>query len=202
MAFTRILLMCTPTRRGTRAEIIRPGVWLSVDWFFMIGRLLEKLDVEDDPDLWRVVLVKILSDVQPMRGLTVEVGRCSHWLRPHQTRWTADGGFAAPLGYGKGRCVPEFDWSVVFEWSGEEWNVASDQSVKPSFQVVVPARTTRHNQAAVFTHWKSGKKEKHIPYGFRKKRNGWQLTAVGNESEKRKNGRAEDRAKTLKLQRR
>ena len=53
-----------------------------------------KLDEEDDPELWRVALRYILAEIEPGPGISIEVGRCSHWLRPHQTRWTADGGFA------------------------------------------------------------------------------------------------------------
>src|SRR5205085_4593730 len=85
---------------------------------------LDRLSSDDDPELWAVVLDTILADLTPEPGMAVEVGRCSHWLRSHQTRWTADGGFAAPVGYGSGtggyscKALPQFDWSVVLKWSG------------------------------------------------------------------------------------
>lgn len=62
--------------------------------------IAQNLNAEDDPELWQVVIDTILADLQAANGITVEIGRCSHWLRPHQTRWTADGGFAWPTGYG------------------------------------------------------------------------------------------------------
>lgn len=58
------------------------------------------LGSEDDPELWQVAVQHILAQLTPVPGMLVELGRCSHWLRPHQTRWTADGGFAWPSGYG------------------------------------------------------------------------------------------------------
>lgn len=46
----------------------------------------------------------------------LQIGACSHWFRPHQTRLTAAGGFALPAGYLGGGFsrdgLPEFDWSV------------------------------------------------------------------------------------------
>src|SRR5881275_1785645 len=84
---------------------------------------LERLSADDDPDLWAVVLETILLELGPAPGAMVEVGRCSHWLRPHQTRWTADGGFACPAGYGGSRFsrsgYPLHDWEVELWWSAE-----------------------------------------------------------------------------------
>src|SRR4051794_8964221 len=87
------------------------------------------LDEDDDPDLWRAALRYVLAELKPGPDILVEVGRCSHWLRPHQSRWKADGGFAWPTGYGSGgggysvSALPEFDWSVVMGWNGSEWEV-------------------------------------------------------------------------------
>jgi hypothetical protein len=30
-----------------------------------------------------------------------EIGYCHRWISPHQTPWSADGGFAWPFGYNK-----------------------------------------------------------------------------------------------------
>src|SRR5258708_3339750 len=87
------------------------------------------LDEGSDLGPLQGALSYILAEVEAGPAVLVEVGRCSHWLRPHQTRWTADGGFPHPTGYGSGRGghslsgLPQFDWSVVLEWSGSEWEV-------------------------------------------------------------------------------
>jgi hypothetical protein len=64
------------------------------------------LSGDDDPALWAAVVNAIYPDAQALcrsvagrRRVLTQLGRCSHWLRPHQTRWTADGGFAWPTGY-------------------------------------------------------------------------------------------------------
>ena len=145
---------------------------------------LDRLSSDDDPELWAVVLDTILADLTPEPGMAVEVGRCSHWLRPHQTRWTADGGFAAPVGYGSGtggyscKALPQFDWSVVLKWSGEAWELAKRESVKHALRVAIPARTTVHAQAAIHTIWMTDREKLVRFYGFRKKDNLWKCTAV------------------------
>ena len=60
------------------------------------------LGEDDDPELWRAALSYTLAEIEPGPRVPVEVGRCSHWLRPHRSRWTAGGGFACPTGYGSG----------------------------------------------------------------------------------------------------
>jgi len=167
----------------------------------MIAPLLNHLNSEDDPNLWQVVMDTILLDLEPVKGMTAEIGRCSHWMRPHQTRWTADGGFAAPIGYHHG--TPEFDWSIILEWTGQEWIAATDKGAKPVLRVAIPSRSTRHNQAAVHTLWRTGKENKSRPYGFRKKNDLWQLTAAGFARDNdRSRHDANNRAKARKLQRR
>ena len=61
----------------------------TISWFSNL------LDEDDDPELWQVALDRILTEFEKEPNLLVEVGRCSHWLRPHQARWTAGGGFAS-----------------------------------------------------------------------------------------------------------
>ncbi len=61
---------------------------------------------DDDLEFWRVCLSILMRDAEYAIGdhaggreFYIHVGACSHWRRPHQTRWTADGGFAWPSGY-------------------------------------------------------------------------------------------------------
>lgn len=144
---------------------------------------LDQLTADDDPELWAVVLDTILADIQPAAGMMIEVGRCSHWLRPHQSTWTADRGFALPVGYGSGtggfsyRALPGFDWSVVLRWTGETWEPTKRRSVRNAVRITIPARTTRHAQAAVHTVWMSDREKEVKFYGFRKKDGGWSCTA-------------------------
>jgi hypothetical protein len=142
--------------------------------------LLERLTEDDDPVLWRVAAETILSDIAAEAGMLVEVGRCSRWLRPHQSRWTADGGFALPMGYGGGSgfALPELDWSVTLRWTGETWETVPPCSLRRAVRVSIPARTRRHRQAAVHTLWMTGKEKTRRLYGFRKDDAGWRCTAV------------------------
>src|SRR6185437_15741505 len=137
----------------------------------------------DDFELWRVALEQILSELPLRTGSLVQIGRCSHWLRPHQTRWTADGGFAWPTGYGSGtggfcpEALPQFDWSIMITWTGDRWELAHDKSAKPALRVAIPSRTCRHQQAAVNTIWMTGKEKERRFYGFRYKDELWSCTA-------------------------
>src|SRR5271157_4473043 len=131
----------------------------TISWFSSL------LDEDDDPELWQVALDLILTEVEREPHVLVEVGRCSHWLRPNQARWTAGGGFAWPTGYGSGSggysypALPQFDWSVVLEWTGSIWEPTKRQSIRHSLRVTIPSRTKRHQQAAVHTLWHTGKEK-------------------------------------------
>ncbi len=153
------------------------------------------LGAEDDPALWSVVVNTVFHDAEllcgsvgPGRVLT-QLGRCSHWLRPHQTRWTADGGFAWPTGYAGSQHsrsgLPEFDWFAQWEWRPDSntWSVSEGEPGPRQcvFRVAIPARTHRHGQAAVHTCWlPSSPARPRAPltqfYGFRKQPQ-WQCTA-------------------------
>jgi hypothetical protein len=90
------------------------------------GPIEEKLSAQDNPALSEQVLKAVAEDALVLLAanrrahLYAEAGMCSHWLRPHQTRWTAAGGFALPSGYGGAphyrAGLPEFDWSVKLEF--------------------------------------------------------------------------------------
>jgi hypothetical protein len=116
---------------------------------------------EDDPALWSAVIDAVYPDARALCrvvpagwAVATQLGRCSHWLRPHQTRWTADGGFTWPTGYGGPRWsrvgLPEFDWSREWCWRPEAGWEAADAVPGPRrvvLRVAVPARSRRHRQA-------------------------------------------------------
>jgi hypothetical protein len=149
---------------------------------FATSWLSELLGQDDDVELWRVALNHILAEVEERPGVLVQVGRCSHWLRPHQARWTADGGFAWPTGYGSGNggfsrsALPQFDWYFVLEWNGSVWEPVKKRSMRHSLRVTIPSRTKRHRQAAVHTLWHTGREKEVVFYGFRKWEQAWVCT--------------------------
>ena len=170
------------------------NIWKTVE-----ATLTTQLDQEDDRALWETVLRVVFEDTEALAQqatagtpVIAEIGRCSHWLRPHQTRWVADGGFAWPSGYGgfgySRFGLPEFDWSILARWSSVDrrWESQVDQSAisdrKLNFRIAIPSRTAQRDQAAVHTIWKPGppqhpRKELVQLYGFRRLENSWEQTA-------------------------
>lgn len=155
--------------------------------------ILEHLDDDDDVDLWDLATSTILNDAASLHGQSHEkvfaqVGCCRHWMRPHQSRWTADGGFAFPSGYDKTTtgysysAMPDLEWSVCFRWTGVAWEPGRTGERCLLLRVAVPGRTARHLQAAIHTIWTPRSpvsKEKVVQlYGFRKKDGVWMLTAT------------------------
>ena len=122
-----------------------------------------------------------------------QIGCCRHWIRPHQSRWTADGGFAAPFGYNKTttgrsfRALPELEWSVFLKWTRAGWEPGHTGERCLLLRIAIPGRTARHMQAAIHTIWtpRSPKTEEKLVqlYGFRKKEGIWQLTATRSPRE-------------------
>ncbi len=155
-----------------------------------IAGIVGLLGEEDDPGFWTSALTFILGEFATLAApaihgeIRAEVGRCSHWLRPHQTRWTADGGFAWPDGYGFGgwqsRSWPQFDWSVILKWERGRWEPAPGRSIKPLLRVALPSRTRRHPQAAIHTVWMHENENCIIRYGFRCQQDAWRCTAAEN----------------------
>jgi hypothetical protein len=160
--------------------------------------LQERLAAEDDPALWEQVLKVLADDASTLdiagSPLYAEIGRCSHWFRPHQTRWTAAGGFALPVGYGHAggfprRALPNFDWSVTLLYIPESstWETPPAPARKRalSIRVAVPSRTVRHHQAAVNTQWPprtlNPRRNRAIFYGFRNVNGVWELKARTKE---------------------
>jgi len=145
-----------------------------------------KLTSEDDLAFWEAMLTIIAHEFVEQftrrtdtRKWVLQVGVCSHWVRPHNSRWPAAGGFIFPAGYAAG--LPEFDWSILFERIGEDWTVRPKLPGKRTnvFRVGVPARTSRHKQAVLHTKWSMSEVE--ILYGFRSTAQDWQCVAVSDE---------------------
>ncbi|MCH8044873.1 MAG: hypothetical protein IID44_14265 [Planctomycetes bacterium] len=174
-------------------------------WSTLSQPVVALLDDGDDTTLWEAALNLILSEAsflarhaitQP--AIVATIGRCSHWLRPHQARWTADGGFAWPSGYGgvgySRTGAPEFDWSISAAWnsSADNWQpIASDsrelhgKNKLLTFRVTIPAHTIQHRQAAIPTEWMPGspvipKRPCRQIYGFRQIEGSWQCTATSD----------------------
>ena len=148
---------------------------------------------EDDSLIWSTAFKTLISDFEPLcsseatkHEIFIQIGACSHWLRPHQTRWTAAGGFAAPVGYQGnsrfGHGLPEFDWFVIFyrEQKKDRWIHVEKFLGKHKLvcRVALPTRTLRHNQAAIEAIWSPGTptnpdQKLRMRYGFRKVDSEW-----------------------------
>ncbi len=126
---------------------------------------------DDDPELWETawsVIVSPIEDAASRRKdvyrLYLMIGRCSHWLRPHQTRLTVAGGFAWPTGYSGGwqsrRGLPSLDWYARFQWAGpdDRWVRVRRYRGKRKLvcRIAIPSRTARHAQAVVHVSWDPG----------------------------------------------
>jgi hypothetical protein len=162
--------------------------------------LFRRFEGEDDEECWKVALDEILADVKPGPGALVEIGRCSHWLRPHQCRWTAAGGFAMPQGYNPTvfthtrKSLPQFDWSLklVRDKDGN-WTPTRGRGLPHvECRITVPARTKRHKQAAVHVLWTDSKHKRQDYYGFRKQDDGsWKMVATTSSHIPHKEGNDE-----------
>ena len=157
-------------------------------------RIADHLTGDDDPDLWELATSTLLAEaeawaIETRRGVYAQIGCCHHWISPHHPiRWRAGGGFAWPFGYDKTttgysfRALPDLEWSVFFKWTGAGWELGRTGARCLLRRIAIPARTTRHLQAAVHTIWtprSPTSKEKVVQlYGFRKQEGIWQLTAT------------------------
>jgi hypothetical protein len=178
------------------------GNKMESDTFEAIPQLLaSKLSSDDDPILWLVVLRTVAEDVTALdvsggeEDLYANVGACSHWSRPHQSRWKAAGGFAYPQGYGDGEgfigSFPNLDWSVTLKLDRQRalWIPPVSAPTKGflSIRVAIPSRSVRHNQAAVHSIWSRGtldlKQKRTVLYGLRKSPVGWELAARNQRGE-------------------
>jgi len=145
-----------------------------------------KLTADDDRAFWQTALAVLADefanrhDEESAKGdWAIVVGACSHWKRPHQTRWTAAGGFAYPEGYRE--YFPKLDWSMTMIYRGGQLIPVGKLTEKRVnlFQIAIPSRTLRHKQAAVHTRWSTGSKS--VLFGFRKLNGKWKCVAVSDE---------------------
>jgi hypothetical protein len=150
------------------------------------GAIEAKLAADDDRDFWQTALA-VLADEFLQRheeeastgDWAIVIGACSHWKRPHQTRWTLSGGFAWPAGYKQ--FFPKLDWSVTLIYRDGHLLPAPKLPGKKVnlFQVAIPTRTRRHKQAAVHTRWSTGSKS--VLFGFRSLNEKWKCVAVSDQ---------------------
>jgi hypothetical protein len=155
-----------------------------------------KLGADDDRDFWQVALSVLTEEFLQRRSesprhrkCAIVLGACSHWVRPHQTRWTAAGGFAYPDGYTEG--LPELDWSLVLAFRNLQWIPMTKLPGKRTelLRIAIPSRTARHNQAAVHARWSPGHET--VLFGFREVSDKWKCVATSDEKSKgRVTGRA------------
>jgi hypothetical protein len=152
----------------------------------ILDALKGKLTAEDDLGLWEAASSVLAGEFLQRydreaknREWVFLVGVCSHWVRPHQTRWTAAGGFACPEGYRN--FLPELDWSVIFSYKNQFWTPVQKLPGKNHvvFRIAVPARSARHKQAAVHTKWSTNQNP--IFYGFRNVEGNWKCVAASDE---------------------
>ena len=159
----------------------------------LLDMILSRLNAEDDADFWTLAVPILLREATwdleqaEFRGhACAQIGPCSHWLRPHQTRWTAAGGFAWPSGYEGPRysrmSLPQLNWFALACWNHKtrQWLRVEEVATKKLllFRAALPTRTMRHAQAAVHTAWlptdPSRKRKKMMrPHGFRKIEGAW-----------------------------
>ena len=158
----------------------------SIEKYAILFQTVEpKLTSDDDPALWYAVLTVLADELEQRQAeesgpgaLAMVVGACSHWTRPHNSRWNAGGGFVYPSGY---ESVPELDWTVIFIFSNQEWTPAKKLPGKKTkvLRVAIPARSARHKQAAIHTRWSPNGET--ILFGFRKVAEKWRCVAASDE---------------------
>jgi len=155
----------------------------------IVQTLKSQFTKDDDAGLWACVLRAVLSDINIRDGegdvppkRFIKIGCCSHWFRPHQSRWTVAGGFAWPSGWHgisgfSAHGLPELDWALLFEGIDGSWMPVKKFSGKERLEVRVsiPARSARHPQAAIHTLWSP--MNHRVFYGFRRKEAEWKLAA-------------------------
>jgi hypothetical protein len=152
----------------------------------LIESLNSKLGADDDQGFWEVAL-KLSADeflrrydreAKGRRWVFV-VGTCAHWVRPHNSRWNAAGGFAYPEGYRNS--LPELDWSVLFSYQDQRWTPIRKLPGKKQtvFRVTVPARSMRHKQAVVHAQWSASQDP--VFYAFRRLEGTWKCVAASDE---------------------
>jgi hypothetical protein len=162
----------------------------------LVDRLLPELGQEDDLAFWCVAVKQIVGDALPMlvdyrrkESVLLEIGPCSHWIRPH---WQGKG-TRFPSGYDKTvngfsyRAPPAFDWSLRWQYLPEkrQWEPVERQPTRRPlvYRIAIPARTTRHDQATVHSIWMPGsplepQEKLTIVYGFERSERQWEFVTT------------------------
>jgi hypothetical protein len=177
---------------------IKEGTFGTDCWQLIRDVLVSKLSKNDDLVLWEVALTMILgrtcADASLYTGkeaILVEIGRCSHWIRP---KWKTRSGMTWPFGYDPSvfhlgnmgawffTSNPHFDGSLKWQLNVESGAldlVQGQPTRRPlCHRICLPARTARHQKATVHTIWTPGspenpKKKWLILYGFERTDTGW-----------------------------
>jgi len=172
------------------------GKWKMRTESISLDFVADRLTTEDNPQDWKEILAIISEEFverycaerRENESWFLRIGACSHWVRPHQGRWTAAGGFALAIGYkgaaGWSNGLPEFDWSVILCFRGECWRRVNKFSGKNQIvlRVAVPTRTARHKQAAVHSVWSTS--HQFTLYGFRDVGGKWECVAASDEDKR------------------
>jgi hypothetical protein len=162
--------------------------------------VLARLTTGDDPALWAAMWEALVvpinakaADSTSTRALYLQIGTCSHWLRPHQTRLSVGGGFAWPTGYAGGnqsrQGLPELDWAVLLRWNRIDkcWEAVDrfGEKRRQVCRISMPARSARHRQAVAHVRWEPGtitqpRGKATFYYAFRRGGDGWVCVTQGD----------------------
>ena len=163
------------------------------------AKLNDSLDPDDDINFWKTLIISILDEIDDrwnyedltIKSINLGIFKVSSWKRPHQTRWTASGGFAWPSSYS----LHADEHSLWNFWIGrDEGLIEWDLREKPrrrkrnvfNAYLAAPGNTSRHNQGAAMMEWRPKcpyKIAKHKGliremYGLRKSNSGiWKIVA-------------------------
>lgn len=162
--------------------------------------ILLHLSPKDDTRFWLTVFDDLTQEflslgIDKRKGYEIflQIGACSHWLRPHQTRLTGAGGFALPAGYLGGGFsrdgLPEFNWSVLLHRNQTQGSWLETDKFFGKRQLLcraaLPTRTVQHNQAVINVSWSPGtpaqpKQKTKLFYAYRKIADKWKQVAAGS----------------------
>jgi hypothetical protein len=173
-------------------------------WSTFAERIVERLDDGDDQRLWQAAVEEVYVEAaflccqaRRSREVFTELGRCSHWLSPHNAgSWLPDARYAWPSGYGGSGWnifgLPLLDWSLLWSWcpNSEAWVPTERvQGKRPlTLRVAIPSRTARHERAVVHALWAPGTptmpgKRLLQAYGFMKTDDVWKCTSTYGAAE-------------------
>lgn len=167
----------------------------------LLESLAGHLEPDDDPQFWAALLGAVLQEIDArwalevttVRQVQVALSKFQNWARPHQTRWLADGSFAAPQ-YSSSPPGRGALWTVWLSRSRRDsaWHWQGETERGPrrrgefTLRLSAPGRTLQHPQAAIAGRWEprfpwhehAGTEAGWAWYGLRRDNESvWQLTA-------------------------